>query len=362
MVEVASAFELSSAVQTAQPGTAIVLAPGTYVLDTPLWLGNPSMTLFGDGGGCSAVVLEASALTEAVIVAADDISLVNLTVRGSQDVNIHVHPGTSGLTVYNCAVLDASNQLVKVSSYFDGRTTDDGLLACSRFEFTGYAPAEGHVNGISMHAIAGWVVRDNLIRGVRGPGGSNEVGPALLIWSESRDVVVERNAFVDCARSIALGNPWHEGGLEVHVHHGVVRNNFVAADGAGTLLELHSARGYEVSYNTFMTTGADAIVQVGDNNDGRLAYNLSSGELLGGWGTGYQVEGNVTGGAAGWFADAAAGDLHLQESVGDGVIGGGAPIAGIEVDIDGDSRGASPDVGADQRGGSTRFPPGSCAR
>jgi hypothetical protein len=68
----------------------------------------------------------------------------------------------------------------------------------------GAPPGSCYTNGIDAIGVDGWIVRDNLIRNIRCRNGAL-AGPALLLWQGSSDTLVERNAFVDCARGVSLG-------------------------------------------------------------------------------------------------------------------------------------------------------------
>jgi hypothetical protein len=62
--------------------------------------------------------------------------------------------------LYNLHILDINDQLVKVNPRIGGGGSDDGLLACSRLEYSTSAP-DDYTNGISAHHATDWVVRDN---------------------------------------------------------------------------------------------------------------------------------------------------------------------------------------------------------
>ena len=114
---------------------------------------------------------------------------------------------------------DIRDQLVKVNPAGDG--SEDGLLACSRLEYTTSAP-DSYTNGISAHNAHRWVVRDNEWYRIRTI--DDTAVPTILFWSGSSDTIVERNLLVDCYQGIAFGNSSQAG-----INHtgGIVRNNFI---------------------------------------------------------------------------------------------------------------------------------------
>ena len=66
----------------------------------------------------------------------------------------------------------------KVNPVGDG--SDDGLLACSRLEYTTTAPGE-YTNGISAHDAHRWVVRDNAWYRIRTPGEHRRPHHSVLV-------------------------------------------------------------------------------------------------------------------------------------------------------------------------------------
>lgn len=244
--------------------------------------------------------------------------------------------------------------MVKVNPWGNG--SEDGLLACSRLEYTTTAPDE-YTNGISAHRAHRWVVRDNEWYRIRTPG--NAPVPTILFWSESSDTVVERNLLVDCYQGIAFGNSSHTSGDHTG---GIVRNNFIYASMPhDVVIEMVRATGWLVAHNTALLLNPDGLdwgmeARFSDSQ-GTFAYNLTNMRIWhdrdGGQGT---LVGNVTNAQTGWFVDTAAGDLHLRATA-TVAIDQAATLAQVTDDFDGDPRpiGSAPDVGADEYG--TPAPP-----
>ena len=61
------------------------------------------------------------------------------------------------------------------------------------------------------------------------------------------------------------------------------------------------------------------------------------------------MSGNTTNASLSWFVNPTAGDLHLVSTA--PVINQASVLAEVPLDIDGQSRGNNPDVGADEYGG-----------
>jgi hypothetical protein len=254
--------------------------------------------------------------------------------------------------------VDIRDQLVKVNPQGDG--SEDGLLACSRLEYSTTAPDE-YTNGISAHNAHRWVVRDNEWYRIRTPG--NTPGPTILFWSGSSDTVIERNLLVDCFQGIAFGNSSHGPGDHFG---GIVRNNVIVARlRHDSVVEMVHAQGWLVAHNTALLLDPAPGLYWGmearfSDSQGTFAYNLTNMPIWpdreGAQGT---LLGNVTSAAQDWFVDAAGADLHLQGTA-IAAIDQAAPLAEVSDDFDGDARpiGPAPDVGADEYG----MPPPAAVR
>jgi len=220
--------------------------------------------------------------------------------------------------------------LVKVNPVGDG--SDDGLLACSRLEYTTTAPGE-YTNGISAHDAHRWVVRDNAWYRIRTPGDTPV--PTILFWSASSDTVVERNLLVNCYQGIAFGNASHSSGDHSG---GIVRNNFIYASMPhDVVVEMVHAMGWLVAHNTaLLLNPAPGLTSCMEarfaDSQGTFAYNLSNMGLRpdrdGAQGA---STGNVTSAQSGWFVNPAGGDLHLVATA-TAAIDQAAPLARVSDD------------------------------
>jgi hypothetical protein len=358
-VTVDTVAELENAASTATAGDTILLAPGVYELHGALWLNNDGVTLRGATGDRADVVLDGGGMltwshTHVIAINADDVTVADLTLRNGDEHGVSVQ-GNDRPTLYNLHIVDTGYQLVKVNPSTELRTgpvgdgSEDGLLACSRLEYTTTSP-ENYTNGISAHNAHGWTVRDNRWERIRTPG--NTPAPTILFWSGSSDTVVERNLLVDCYQGIAFGNssdddrPSHSGGI--------VRNNVIyASQPHDSVIEMVYATDWLVAHNTALllnSTGVTWSMEARfDDTTGTFAYNLTNLPIINRNGSGATLTGNVTNAQSAWFVDAASADLHLLPSATQ-AIDQATTLAQVLSDIDGDARpaGPAPDVGADE--------------
>jgi hypothetical protein len=78
----------------------------------------------------------------------------------------------------------------------------------------------------------------------------------------------------------------------------------------------------------------------------QIRNNLTDAGIQARTGASATVSGNTTNASLNWFVNPAAGDLHLRPTA--PVINQASVLANVGLDIDGQSRGSSPDVGADE--------------
>ncbi|MEW6239582.1 MAG: DNRLRE domain-containing protein [Chloroflexota bacterium] len=334
----------------AAPGTTILVASGTYHLQNTVQVLKNNITIRSQTGNRGDVILDAggmlTGLTHAIYIDADDATIADLTIRNAGEHGISVQ-GRDRPVLYNLHIRDTGYQLVKVNPLNGG--SDNGLLACSRLEYTTTAP-EDYTNGISAHDAHGWVVRDNQWYRIRTP--NNVPAPTILFWSGSSGTLVERNLLVDCYQGIAFGNASHGSGDHTG---GIVRNNFIyASKRHDSVIEMVHATGWLVANNTALLLNPEPGLTWGmearfADSTGTFAYNLTNLDILNRDGAGAARTGNVTSAGSSWFINPAAGNLHLRPTA-TGAIDRAATLAQVSDDFDGESRptGTAPDVGADE--------------
>ena len=205
-----------------------------------------------------------------------------------------------------------------------------------------------------------------MFRNIRAPEGQL-AGPAVLMWRNSLDTIVERNLFIECDRAIALGlsspDANSRDGETTYDHQGgVIRNNMIYREGSGDIgITVNYARDVEIMYNTVIQNGTfpwGTIEYRFNVTDVRIADNLTDGPIWQRDGATASLSGNVTNATPSWFVDASVGDLHLTASA-TPAIDKASNILATFNDYDGHYRpvGGGPDVGADEYGSSSPLPP-----
>jgi hypothetical protein len=384
LVNVSTVQQLQKAVNSAVPGTAILVADGTYNLDgVYLQFDTPGVTLRSASGNREAVVLDGNYMTtEIVQIVASDVTIADLTLREAYYHPIHVTSRKTGDTVntviYNVHIVDPGEQAIKINPESGGYFPDNGVIACSHIELTDvgrpHVRNNCYTGGIDAHQARDWLIRDNLIEGFWCDSGLSEHG--IHMWRGCRDTLVERNVLRDNARGIGFGlatsgeartytdNPCPSaGGGYVDHYGGVIRNNFVSAANSALFASeygfdcgicLWQACGAQVVHNTVASTQApfSSLEWRFDHTDVDVVNNLLTHNLMDRGGTA-RLSGNLEYQPLSLFVDGQGGDLHLTGGAGVAVDRGVPVAAGVcDDDIDGDPRpiGSARDIGADEYG------------
>lgn len=389
IINVSSVAEMRSAVNTADSGTTIRVADGTYYFGSEDYLRFevPGVTLRSASGNRDAVIIDGNyQASELIQIVVSNITIADLTLREAYDHPIHVMSTDGSHTlntlIYNVNIVDPGQQAIKINPYTQAGALyfpDDGVIACSHIELTDagrpYIRDSCYTGGIDAHQAQGWVIRDNVIEGFWCPSGLSEHG--IHLWRGCRDTLVERNILRDNARGIGFGLatsgdartypdapcPGAGGGYVDH-YDGVIRNNFVFASrsqlfssdyGFDCGICLWQACGAQVLHNTVASTQdpeASSIEWRFEHTDVDVVNNLVTYRLWDRGGTA-RLAGNLEYQPLSLFVDGSDGDLHLAATATDAIDQGVSVAAGVcDDDVDGDTRpiGAARDVGADEYG------------
>jgi hypothetical protein len=340
----------------------VLIEDGDYRLTRTLDIAADRVTIRGASGQPGAVTLRGVGMTRdgvgvAVSVSASDATIADVTIRdvGYHAVQVRGERGAARFVLHNARLLDAGQQLLKVSVSSARRYADDGVVACSMLEYTTSAPSS-YTNGVDVLAGQNWIVRDNTLRRIRGPeAGGWASGPAILAWVGATGTTVERNLIVDSYRGIAFGllrvagDLARDGDRSRDHGPGVIRQNVLVnrhawADDA---IEVNGASGVRVEHNTVLAGGTGQSIGVRwPSAQAVLTNNLTTRPAVSRDGGRIAGAGNVSGAEPSWFIDLAALDLRLTTAA--RAIDAGVPMEGIPFDFARLPRvvGRAPDAGA----------------
>lgn len=218
-----------SKIVNAPPGAQVLLADGVYMLDRYAVVFEKPLTLRSASGNRDAVIIQGQGYeenAEALMIMADDVHIADLTVQNVRDHAISIKEGFARSVIYNVNLVDVGTQHIKGS-----RMGPDGVIACSAMGYTTEVGPGDYNGAIDLHAAVGWTIRDNMMYNIWGDGSGCLVddecgtyypggGPALLLWKDSKDNIIERNRITGSFRGISLG-------LDTPYSGGVVRDNVV---------------------------------------------------------------------------------------------------------------------------------------
>jgi len=381
VVAVAAGENLADAVAAASPGDTLELAAGTYDLSPPLVIDKP-LTLRSAGDDPSAVTLDGGyAPGNLVEVRSSDVTLAHLTLTRAFDHLVHIQPvdaDLAGFVLHDLHLVDMGVLGVSVEGTADGRYhVDGGELSCSEVRLTddGREEIRGQcdVGGVELLGVRDWTVRDNTFDGFWCDSGLSR--PGLRATFGVRDVAIHRNVMTDTVHGIVLGEGQALEGRrydddpcgDVYAQSidGEVVNNIVSAyrqllvdsrEGIYAGIRLESSCNVTALHNsvyarTASVVGRYSIEHRFDTTSGVVANNLASWSVQRSDGSTADAVSNVEQAPETTWFFPADGDFHLAPAAGADVVDAGSAdyLQQVPEDIDGDTRDATPDVGADER-------------
>jgi hypothetical protein len=364
-IHIRDSQELQQALAEAGSGDTILLEDGTYKMESSLWIENKeNLTIKGASEDPAKVILMGGGWDGGdpkdvvVIRGSGNIAIAYLTITEARSYGIKIE-GVRNLknpwdiNISHCRFIDIGTRAVKGTATQDRKHMERGSVRHCYFENTrvpdpGWLFKGDYISAIDMMYLDNWTFADNVFKNIKGANGGGR--GAIFVWNQSRNVLVERNLFLNCDRSIAFGNPseptnYVQGTL--HNYDGIIRNNAIVG-GADKGIELVWLDNVKVYNNTVYCPNPQrrAIHYFQRINRLHLANNLVRGRMEGEGDV--ILENNVVGLLDDYFVDPEKGDLHLTEAA-TLALGKGIALPLVQDDIDGEERGEHPDVGADER-------------
>ncbi len=359
--------DLVSAVEYAASGDTVLIESGTYTLNkVQINVSADSVTIGSLSGNRESVILQGqgmgnSAVSKIFWVNADHFTALDMTLQLVYDHAIQTHVDTDGLTLKNLLVRDVRTQLIKVP--WDGDDTkwsEKGLIEDCSFEFSSGHCYQQYSGGPDILHARNWTVRNNICRGIRSPT-SSPTGGAIMFWQHCDDILIENNKIINCDRGIIAGltSSHSQTGVVIRnnmIYHADIDDSHFEGDAS---IVAESAPGVEIYNNTiFQQHDYQSAIEYrwASTTNALVANNCihitSSGYFLPIFardGAGGTETNNVTNAQSSWFADAAAGDLHLSSAVAS-LVDQGTSVTGLNKDYDRQSRpqGTAIDIGADE--------------
>ena len=370
IVPVSTAAALRTAIDNAQPGDVITLAPGTYVItqnllcDTP---GTADRSIVVRAAAPGSAVIQSSAL-EGFKVSAPYWTFENLVVEGTcaddSDCEhaFHIFGNAEWTVIRRNVVRDFNAQIKSNGAGNPFVFPDDVLIEGNELYDTAARQTSNPVTKLDVVGGRRWVVRANAIHDYE-KGGGDGISYGAFLKGNSRQGIFERN-LVRCRTpgspfngGIRLGLSFGGGGsgppsicedgtCTPEHQNGVMRNNLIlACDDVGIYLNAAASSG--IYANTLYDTDGIDVRFLASSAD--LRDNVLSGQIRNRDG-GTSTEGNNLEMVSlaeweAWFATPAAADFTLSD--GSSIVDAGAPLDAVADDYCGAlRRSGPPDLGA----------------
>ena len=362
-ITVGTVAELQNAVATANSlggNTTILVQDGTYTLNDTLYVNAPNVTIAGQSGDRTKVIIQGDAMSadarvkNLVRAAASNFKISDLTLQksGWHLLQIVGESDADNAVVKNVIFRDAYEQMFKgsidQSNY--NNTADNGLIENSLFEYTAGIGPQYYIGGIDVHGGKNWVVRNNVFRSIISPS-QTVAEHAIHFWNYAAGMIVEKNVIINCDRAIGFGLDGRG------ASGGVIRNNMIyhaanAGQFADVSIYLVESPGTQVYNNTiFMENSYPRSIEYrfASTSNVLIVNNLTNKPIMARDGSTGTVGSNVTTASSSWFANPVQGNLHLVATNAN-VVDRGQTVVGLADDFDGDTRPQGPgiDIGADE--------------
>ena len=371
VVNVSNSSQLQSAINNVQPGTTIMVQPGTYKIS--VYSTRSNYTVRGATGNPDDVVIDNNYDSNAGeiinLTNASDVTIADLTLKRAYYHLIHLSGDSRRIQVYNVKLIDSREQFIKINQN-GGVSPSDGVIACSHFHMTSAGrnkvmtdPTPGfncYTGGIDAHTASGYHVRDNRFENIYCTNGGQPAEHAVHFWNSSRDTLVERNTIINCARGIGFG--LGDFGDKSKHFNGIIRNNFICGDGVtgspghDCAICLENAQNVFVAHNSIYAGSIDSgeynasIDHRFSGTSGTITNNIYTSFIRNRNSSSATVSNNFQASTGLWMAPGSC-DLHIKENgTGFNNVVGQATATSVNTDIDGGARDGSPDIGADEFG------------
>ncbi|MEO0600642.1 MAG: hypothetical protein AAF211_04345 [Myxococcota bacterium] len=378
---------LAQAVENASPGDVLELAAGDYIVGDTIPI-DKALTIVSVDKDPSVVTIDMGYNGGNLFdITASDVTIAHVTLKNTGRDAVTVTARTENLTgfrLHDIVVEDPGANAVVIQGQSPDDDVwygiDDSEISCNSFLLSDQGrddlAAVCGTGVILADGIRDVVIRDNRTEGFWCAGGISNPVPNIVVKSGSRDVEITRNNVLDARLGIQVGDtPALDirdyddddtdcGPEAVQTYRVVVTNNIVAAEDEGLRsyvragIELNDACESQILHNSLYahpTSVASEVVDaglflIGERTTGNATNNLISGGIVRPGALAPIVRGTNIEGAASdsWFYPFQL-DFHTSPGATDAIDQGDTGFeAVVPIDIDGDMRDATPDIGADE--------------
>lgn len=271
-VFVSDAAQLSAAIETAHPGSRIIIAPGRYAVKMRFTSRNsgtqsaPVLVTSRDGPG--TVIIDGASTGADIVVkftTASHIRLEGLDITGGGYHGVFFGTGAHNITVNGNRIYDNFSKLpmdshAELKGSGPAENRPHHIAITNNEIFHTRHPPGGNFQGIDCNFCDDFRISGNYLHDVREPTSEPfshfDRGSCIQMKSASTNVVIERNRIARCHIGIVYGgeglaSPEHIGGM--------VRNNLIYDSTEIGIAAVNVTDG-KIFQNTFWKNGVDILV------------------------------------------------------------------------------------------------------
>ena len=370
-IYVNSLSELYTAFDGEQDGDEIIIAPGTYTLNsTALSINADNIIIRSSTGNREDVIIqgdgfESNSSIKSIFYFPQGAYGQNTTIKdltigrvGWHAIFFNGNGSGNGSTIDNVRIFDCYEQFIKGADVLNVGT-DDVTVKNSLFEFTSPPAPNYYTGGIDIHAGDSWLIQDNEFKNIRSPSGAISEH-AIHMWSNDPfpgENTIERNKILDCDRGIGI---WNNTGSTI------IRNNMITSNGLGAFpdvgIDIQNSQNQYVYNNTIWNDpneGYYAGIEVrGATTTAIVRNNLTNAEIRDINSPTVTESNNIELTTINsWLVSPTTADHHLSMSVSSIIDQGYMGV--VTDDFDGQNRSGAIDIGADELELNLVFPPSS---
>ncbi len=239
-IRVASIGELRRHIKNIQPNNSkqilIVIEKGEYQVSRPIVVDKPRVAIVGASANPQDVILKGKGFKGSVVgifdISNNHITLASMTLKDVANhlIQVRAEKSASYFKLTNSILLDAKEQLFKVSGGKSGKKSMAGKITFSYFGYSEGIGPQFYIGGIDAHASENWLIEGNTFENIASP--SKQVAQyAIHFWRGSANTRVKNNTIKNCDRGIGFGL----GKANIDHIGGVIENNTIINEG----LSLH---------------------------------------------------------------------------------------------------------------------------
>ncbi len=367
VVNVSNVSQLYMALRNQQAGQTIVLAAGQYSVGSIEFLDLTvnNITVRGATGNPADVVLIGKGFENCIDVEeemfrvfAQDITFAAMTLSEVRCNCVKFQGGVNNHTIFhNMRFLNVGERMIKAPGtlvaaqctlrycHFEN-TKLPSAIRCGSSGADSIDRDGNYIAGMDIMKGDGWVIHDNMFLNIKGATGMGRA--ATFLWGQSQNMIVERNTYIGCDRSIAFGNFGGSGTIGC-----TARNNFIVP-GTTNAIEIANSTGPFIFNNTSfsaLSTNSGTIwlynTQNAEIKNNIICNGISSDASTADTAHNISLGRSQRSLAARWFGDEAQADLHIKSDT-CAPVDAGTTLSSVTDDWDGTMRTGTYDIGADE--------------